>query len=141
MLEALATEISLRTAELPTEPLKSIYFGGGTPSMLSPTEVEVLLNSVNAHFSLDPNVEITLEMNPDDFAPNYLKEIKLAGINRLSLGVQSFFDEELQLMNRAHTAQDAYLIMEDVSRNFENYSIDLIYGMPGSSEEIWKKKY
>ena len=59
MLEALATEISLRTAELPTEPLKSIYFGGGTPSMLSPTEVEVLLNSVNAHFSLDPNVEIT----------------------------------------------------------------------------------
>ncbi|MDA8924292.1 radical SAM family heme chaperone HemW [Flavobacteriaceae bacterium] len=139
MLEALATEISLRTAELPTEPLKSIYFGGGTPSMLSPTEVEVLLNSVNAHFSLDPNVEITLEMNPDDFAPNYLKEIKLAGINRLSLGVQSFFDEELQLMNRAHTAQDAYLIMEDVSRNFENYSIDLIYGMPSSSEEIWKK--
>ncbi|MDB2702874.1 radical SAM family heme chaperone HemW, partial [Flavobacteriaceae bacterium] len=139
MLEALTSEISLRTHELPSEPLKSIYFGGGTPSMLSPTEVETLLNSVSTYFSLDSNVEITLEMNPDDHTPNYLKDIKSAGVNRLSLGVQSFFDEELKLMNRAHTAQEAYLIMDEVSRNFDNYSMDLIYGMPYSSVASWMK--
>ena len=139
MLEALTSEISLRTDELPNEPLKSIYFGGGTPSLLSPTEIETLLNSVSTHFSLDSNVEITLEMNPDDYAPNYLKDIKSAGVNRLSLGVQSFFDEELKLMNRAHTAQEAYLIMDEVSHNFDNYSMDLIYGMPYSSVASWMK--
>jgi len=139
MLEALTSEVFLRTDELPKEPLKSIYFGGGTPSMLSPTEIETLLNSVSTHFSLDSNVEITLEMNPDDYAPNYLKDIKSAGVNRLSLGVQSFFDEELKLMNRAHTAQEAYLIMDEVSRNFDNYSMDLIYGMPYSSVASWMK--
>jgi len=139
MINAMKAELSMRAAELPKESLKSIYFGGGTPSLLSSIEIEGLLNDVSAQFSLDSNVEITLEMNPDDYAPNYLKEIKLAGVNRLSLGVQSFHEAELQLMNRAHSAQEAYLMMEDVNQNFTNYSMDLIYGMPQSSLESWKK--
>lgn len=139
MLEAMKKEIFLRKDELPQAPLHSIYFGGGTPSLLSPLEFDSIINVIRANFQLSNQVEITLEMNPDDVTENYLEDIKAVGINRLSLGVQSFFDAELRIMNRVHTAQESLLLLEKVAELFSNYSMDLIYGMPNSTIENWKK--
>ena len=139
MLEAMLIELTLRKNELPKEPLNSIYFGGGTPSLLTPSQIEKFIEAANAHFDFNPNIEVTLEMNPDDYVEGFFDEIKAVGINRLSIGVQSFLDRELSLMNRAHNAQDAYLVLDSVKQHFDNYSIDLIYGVPGSSLISWKK--
>ena len=139
MLQSLIEEVALRKNELPDEPLHSIYFGGGTPSLLRPEEIGYLLDAVRKNFHFSPAIEITLEMNPDDYVAGYFDAIKKVGVNRLSVGIQSFFEEELQQMNRAHTAQDAYNVMEEVKKHFDNFSLDLIYGMPGSNLERWQK--
>lgn len=139
MIQSLIEEVALRKNELPDEPLHSIYFGGGTPSLLHPEEIEQLLHTVRKSFRFSSAIEITLEMNPDDYVAGYFNTIKAVGVNRLSVGIQSFFEEELQQMNRAHTAQDAYSVMEEVKRHFDNFSLDLIYGMPGSNLERWQK--
>ncbi|MGB2086127.1 MAG: radical SAM family heme chaperone HemW [Flavobacteriaceae bacterium] len=139
MLLAMKKEIEMRQNELPKIPLESIYFGGGTPSLLSPEEITLLLESIARHYTIAEKAEITLEMNPDDFRVNYLEELKSAGINRLSIGVQSFFDDELEFMNRAHQAEDVFRLMQAVSKNFDNFSIDLIYGIPGSSVARWRE--
>lgn len=139
MLQSLIEEVALRKNELPNKALHSIYFGGGTPSLLRPEEIGQLLDAVRESFLFSPDIEITLEMNPDDYKVGYFEAIKAVGVNRLSVGIQSFFEEELQQMNRAHTAQDAFSVMDEVKKHFDNFSLDLIYGMPGSSLERWQK--
>lgn len=140
ILQALAKEISLRKDEIPSKTLKTLYFGGGTPSLLSPNEINQLLDEVLKYFSFDEDIEITLEANPDDLNENFLKEIYKAGINRLSIGTQSFFDADLQLMNRAHNSQQAEAsIKRSQDIGIENISIDLIYGSPTSNFQIWKQ--
>ena len=134
------TEIMLRKDELQDKNLKSLYFGGGTPSILSADEIGSLIDEVLRYFSFDKDIEITLEANPDDLDKNFLKQLSKLLVNRLSIGTQSFFDEDLKLMNRAHNASEAEgSIKRAQDFGFENLSIDLIYGSPTSNLEIWKE--
>ena len=140
MLFAIKKEIGLRKNELENKTLKSLYFGGGTPSVLSVDEIKSLLEEIQKYFSFDENIEITLESNPDDLNKNFLKELSQTEINRLSIGTQSFFDEDLKLMNRAHNASEAESSIKRAQDfGLENISIDLIYGSPTSNFEIWKE--
>ena len=140
ILEAMLVELDLRKQELPSESIiNSIYFGGGTPSLLSSDDIKSLIERVNAHYIISDDVEITLEMNPDDYRTNYLEELKLVGVNRLSVGIQSFNEEELKLMNRAHNTEEAFRILEKIDILFDNFSLDLIYGLPKSNLKSWKK--
>lgn len=140
MLHAMKTEIQLRKDELQNRSLKSLYFGGGTPSILSVDEIHSLIDEVLHHFSFEKDIEITLEANPDDLDKDFLKQLAGTPVNRLSIGTQSFFEEDLKLMNRAHTASEAEgSIKRAQDFGFENLSIDLIYGSPTSNLEIWKE--
>ena len=136
--DAMIKELQLRSDEVKS-PLESIYFGGGSPSLISPKKIDSLLKKIKNQFSVLNTVEITLEVNPDDVTKNYLIELKQAGINRLSLGTQSFFDDDLKLMNRAHNSDQAIEALENVTNQFQNFSIDLIYGMPNSNITSWEK--
>ena len=139
MLSAIKKEIQLRHNELENKTLKSLYFGGGTPSVLSVDEIKSLIDEIQKYFSFDENIEITLESNPDDLNKNFLKELSQTEINRLSIGTQSFFDEDLKLMNRAHHASEAESSIKRAQDfGLVNISIDLIYGSPTSNFEIWK---
>lgn len=140
MLRAMKTEIMLRKNELQNKSLKSLYFGGGTPSILSVDEINSLIDEVLKYFSFEKDIEITLEANPDDLDKNFLKQLAVTPVNRLSIGTQSFFEEDLKLMNRAHTASEAESSIKRAQDfGFENLSIDLIYGSPTSNLEIWKE--
>jgi oxygen-independent coproporphyrinogen-3 oxidase len=140
MLAAMKKEIFLRKDELQNKNLQSLYFGGGTPSILSSDEIKSLIDEVLKHFSFNNDIEITLEANPDDLDKNFLKELSNSPINRLSIGTQSFFEQDLKLMNRAHTANEAEdSIKRAQDFGFENLSIDLIYGSPTSNLDIWKQ--
>ena len=140
MVSAIKKEIGLRRDELEVKTLKSLYFGGGTPSILKVDELQSIVDEVLKHFSFDPNIEITLEANPDDLDKNFLKELSKTPFNRLSIGTQSFFDEDLKLMNRAHNSGEAESSIKRAQDfGFENISIDLIYGAPTSNIEIWKQ--
>ncbi|MDN3694857.1 radical SAM family heme chaperone HemW [Chryseobacterium tructae] len=140
MLHAMKTEIQLRKDELQNRSLQSLYFGGGTPSILSVDEINSLIDEVLHYFSFEKDIEITLEANPDDLDKNFLKQLSGTPVNRLSIGTQSFFEEDLKLMNRAHTASEAEgSIKRAQDFGFENLSIDLIYGSPTSNLEIWKE--
>lgn len=119
--------------------IETIYFGGGTPSLLSPDEIRHILQQVNTHFTVAPGMEITLEANPDDVSLEKLENWKQAGINRLSIGIQSFFEEDLQWMNRAHNAKQAVDSLQLALTLFPNITIDLIYGTPGLTNEKWKQ--
>ncbi|AZB01449.1 radical SAM family heme chaperone HemW [Chryseobacterium joostei] len=140
MLNAMKAEIKLRKDELQNKSLKSLYFGGGTPSILSVDEINSLIDEVLRYFSFEKDIEITLEANPDDLDKAFLKQLSGTPVNRLSIGTQSFFEEDLKLMNRAHTASEAEgSIKRAQDFGFENLSIDLIYGSPTSNLEIWKE--
>lgn len=140
MVAALKKEIFLRKNELEDKTLKSLYFGGGTPSVLSGDEIRSLIDEVLRYYTFDPNMEITLEANPDDLTEIFLRDLAGTAVNRLSIGTQSFFDEDLRLMNRAHNASEAEgSIKRAQDHGFENISIDLIYGSPTSNLEIWKE--
>ena len=136
--KAMALEIGLRANELGAKELRSIYFGGGTPSLLHSDELGLIMDSIHKHFSVAPNAEITLEANPDDLNKATLERFRSFAINRLSIGIQSFRDQDLQLMNRAHNAEEASHCVE-LARNagFQSISIDLIYGIPDLSQEEW----
>ncbi|MDP4211654.1 MAG: radical SAM family heme chaperone HemW [Bacteroidota bacterium] len=137
---ALLKEISLRADYLENELVETIYFGGGTPSLLAEGEILEILQSIREHFKIDAAAEITLEANPDDIDPPKLACWKNAGINRLSLGVQSFFGEDLLWMNRAHDEKQAVRsVLDAQSAGLDNISIDLIYGLPDMTDERWKK--
>lgn len=138
VLEAMHQELSDRSGEVQGE-VETIYFGGGTPSLLDPDQIEAFITAIREQYKLKTNAEITLEANPDDLDESHIRAWKNAGVNRLSLGIQSFTEEELKWMNRAHDQQQAHDALALVSENFENYSIDLIYGIPGSQPEDWIK--
>ena len=139
LLSAIAKEIRLQKDYLGTENIETIYFGGGTPSLLSGDEVSVLVEEIQKNFKVIANPEITLEANPDDLNLQKLKEFRNTEINRFSIGVQSFFDEDLKWMNRAHAAVEAdYAIKRAQDYGFENLSIDLIYGFSLLTEEKWR---
>lgn len=139
MLNALRSEIILRKDYLDKEKIETIYFGGGTPSLLSADELQILIGQITDQFEVSSNAEITLEANPDDLNPQYVREIKNTLINRFSIGVQSFFEEDLKWMNRAHTASEAQSAIKRVQdAGFENITVDLIYGFPLLSNEKWE---
>ncbi len=134
MIEAIAQEMELQKAYLNHEKLDTIYFGGGTPSILSTGEIEKLLHSIHGSWGIKPQAEITLEANPDDLSLSKLKELKSLGINRLSVGIQSFNDRTLKLLNRAHDSSEAIKCMENARiAGFKNLSIDLIFSIPGQT--------
>lgn len=139
MILALAKELELRRAEFEDEVVETIYFGGGTPSVLKTTEIELLIDAIYANYSVSKNPEITLEVNPDDLSENKILQLANSRINRLSIGIQSFFEEDLKLMNRAHSAKEAIESLTLATREFDNISIDLIYGMPNMTNERWTK--
>lgn len=136
--EAMKKETILRSKEIDL-PIESIYFGGGSPSLLNPKLIDELIELIKLNFKLEDKTEVTLEVNPDDVASDYLIDLRKAGINRVSIGVQSFLDRDLTLMNRAHKCHQALNALELISKNFTNYSLDLIYGMPYSSLTDWKQ--
>ena len=137
MVLALAKEIELRKNESQSEIIETIYFGGGTPSVLSIDDIRFLIDKVYEHYKVIENPEITLEANPDDLDNETILQYTSSPINRLSIGVQSFFEEDLQLMNRAHNSAEAKKCLEFATQHFDNISIDLIYGMPNMSNEKW----
>lgn len=137
MLLAIAKELKLRKNEFEGQVVETIYFGGGTPSVLSVGEIEEIITSVYEHYQVIDKPEITLEANPDDLTSEKLKDLSKSPINRLSIGVQSFFEEDLKLMNRAHNATEAESCIAEAIGYFENISIDLIYGIPNMNNERW----
>ena len=139
LVQALQQEIKLRAAYLAAQPIETIYLGGGTPSLLTEAEVNSLLQTIRAHHPVSAQTEITLEANPDDINELQLAQWKKAGINRLSIGVQSFRDEDLRWMNRAHSAAQSIEAIQLATTYFDNITIDLIYGVPGLSVTDWEK--
>ncbi|WP_261509832.1 radical SAM family heme chaperone HemW [Chryseobacterium paludis] len=140
VLSAIKKEIFLRKDELQNKTLQSLYFGGGTPSILSGDEINSIVDEALKYYSFAKDIEVTLEANPDDLDKNFLRDLSRSPVNRLSIGTQSFFDEDLKLMNRAHNASEAEgSIKRAQDFGFENLSIDLIYGSPTSNLEIWKE--
>ena len=137
MVAALAKEIQLRKDEFKDTIVETIYFGGGTPSLLTIKELQFLIDTVYNFYEVVSNPEITLEANPDDLSANEIQELSVSPINRLSIGIQSFFEEDLKLMNRAHNAEEAKVCLDLATQHFENISVDLIYGIPGLSNERW----
>ncbi len=139
LINAILKEIELKQEKWKDYSFETIYFGGGTPSILPPSDIEKILNKLYKFFKINP-VEVTLEANPDDLSIDKTKTYKTFGINRLSIGIQSFFDVDLQKLNRSHDAQQAETAIK-ISQNhgIENLTIDLIYGIPGLSDERWIK--
>ncbi len=139
LLSAMHKELRMRKEYLQGEKIKTIYFGGGTPSMLEADEIKRLLDTMYGLFEVDPAAEITLEANPDDLTMQVINGLKESSVNRLSIGIQSFRDDDLKMMNRAHNASQAdYAVKAAQDRGFENITIDLIYSIPGLSMADWK---
>ncbi len=139
LVNQLAAELTLQKEYLHGEPIETIYFGGGTPSLLNAHELDFLLTSIQKNYQVATNIEVTLEANPDDLNPKKLSEIKSAGVNRLSIGIQSFDETVLKFLNRAHTAAEALGCVENARKaGIQNISIDLIYSIPGQNEETLK---
>ena len=147
LIAAMVKEIHLTPALFPTtitssgkDICETIYFGGGTPSILEPADLSMILDAIHTKFIIASDAEITLEANPDDISPAKLEQWRKSGINRLSVGIQSFSEPELVWMNRAHTAADSLRCIHEINMaGFTNYSIDLIYGSPLLSNEDWKQ--
>jgi oxygen-independent coproporphyrinogen-3 oxidase len=139
MISALQKELILRKEEFKNEQVETIYFGGGTPSVLSSEEINSIIDEVYANYQVAAHPEITLEANPDDLSEEKILQLANSPINRLSIGIQSFFEEDLKMMNRAHSVKEATESLSLVTSHFDNISIDLIYGIPGMTNERWKQ--
>ncbi|WP_405209363.1 radical SAM family heme chaperone HemW [Aquimarina sp. LLG6339-5] len=140
MVFALCNEIKLRRSEIDDhQVIETIYFGGGTPSILSVSALKFIVDTIYENYLVSDTVEITIEANPDDLTEAYIKSLASTEVNRLSIGIQSFFDEDLKLMNRAHNDNEARTCLSIASKYFDNISIDLIYGIPGMSSERWQE--
>lgn len=138
-IDALLVEAAQRKNELNSETITTVYLGGGTPSLLSITQLSKLVNGLKKVFDFSDVEEFTIEVNPDDVTPEYIHQAKSLGINRVSMGVQSFSDEDLRFINRRHTAKQATDAIHIIKKaGIDNISIDLIYGIPGQNIEIWK---
>jgi oxygen-independent coproporphyrinogen-3 oxidase len=139
LVDALCREIEIRKDYTGTKEISTIYFGGGTPSLLSKADLEKIFNTIGKHFTITKDAEITLEANPDDLTLAKTEELKAAGINRLSIGIQSFLNEHLIVMNRSHTSIQAIEAVKNAQKSgITNISIDLIYGLPNLSTEKWE---
>ena len=139
LVDSIIKEIQWRAAYLSDRNINTIYLGGGTPSLLNQGELNSIFDQIYKNFNVSHNAEISLEANPDDLSKAKLKELAASPVNRLSIGVQSFFEEDLQYMNRSHDASQAQSSIEDaLNKGFENISIDLIYGSPTTSHEMWQ---
>ncbi|WP_118972336.1 radical SAM family heme chaperone HemW [Taibaiella koreensis] len=140
MIDALQREMILQQHYLEGQTIETVYFGGGTPSLLSAAELMRLWESLEKHFPRQELKEITLEANPDDLSPAFLREMRTTPVNRLSIGIQSFHDKDLRYMNRAHTAAEAdYAVKAAQDAGLENISIDLIYGTPTMTDKEWQE--
>ncbi|WP_336129430.1 radical SAM family heme chaperone HemW [Mesoflavibacter sp. CH_XMU1422-2] len=137
LISALAKELQLRKDEFKNSTVETIYFGGGTPSLLSVEELQFLIDTVHENYSVATSPEITLEANPDDLSEQKIIELSQSPINRLSIGIQSFYEKDLKLMNRAHNAAEAKKCLEIATQYFDNISLDLIYGIPNSTSQEW----
>ncbi len=139
MVQALVKELHLQQHYLSHEPVETIYFGGGTPSLLNADEISLIMDTVHQLHQVSSQAEITLEANPDDLTPGKIHELRQTAVNRLSIGIQSFFDEDLAWMNRAHRSHEACLAVKQAQdAGFENITADLIYGYPLLSNEKWQ---
>ncbi len=137
MVDAICKEISIRKNYLSNNILSSIYFGGGTPSLLTEADFAKIFESINANFSIEINAEITVEANPDDLSIEKFQFLKNLGVNRLSIGIQSFNDSHLAFMNRAHTQSESIKCIENAKNiGFDNFSIDIIYGIPAPDHSL-----
>ncbi len=140
LIDAMCKELVLQKKYLTDELVETIYFGGGTPSLLSESELGSLFDTINQNFIVKDNAEVTLEANPDDLTEQNLSLLKSMGINRLSIGVQSFDDSVLKFLNRVHSAKEAIHCIEEAQKaGINNISIDLIYAIPGQDLNLWKK--
>lgn len=142
MVKAIIKEISLAGSNLKEKPgiISTLYFGGGTPSILNTVDLQVIIEALQKHFVFADDIEITLEANPDDISEIKMKDWLNLGINRLSAGIQSFSEEELKWMNRAHTAKESVVCIDLIkAAGFTNFSVDLIYGSPVLSDAGWKR--
>ena len=139
MVMALAKEIQMRKEEFQNEVVETIYFGGGTPSILTIDDIRSLIDAVYGNYKVIEHPEITLEANPDDLDNVTIEQLGNSPINRLSIGIQSFFEDDLKLMNRAHNSEEAQKCLQEATQYFDNISIDLIYGIPNMSNEKWKQ--
>jgi oxygen-independent coproporphyrinogen-3 oxidase len=139
MISALIKEIEIRKIELGNTIIETIYFGGGTPSVLSTKEIETIIAAVYKNFAVVENPEITLEANPDDLSEEKIMELSKSPINRLSIGIQSFFEKDLKLMNRAHNSDEAKKCLSLATQYFDNISVDLIYGIPDCTNQEWQE--
>ncbi len=140
LIKSIAAEAEVRKDYLDGEKVNTIYFGGGTPSLLNETELQLIFSSLNKYFNIDPGAEVTLEANPDDLTTEKLRMLRSSGINRLSIGLQSFISDELKWMNRTHTAmQNISCVKEAQDAGFENITVDLIYGSRFQTEVSWEK--
>ncbi len=140
MIQAICKEIDLQKNYLNTTSLETIYFGGGTPSLLTAKDLNLILDTVSSHFSLSTEAEITLEANPDDLSTEKIMQLRYTAINRLSIGIQSFYEPHLQYMHRAHTATDSEMCIKNVQdAGFENLTVDLIYGIPHPDHSVWER--
>lgn len=138
VVDALTHELAIRQGEL-KQAVETIYFGGGTPSMLTSAQISVLIAAVYDNYNVLPEPEITIEVNPDDITQSYLAALKNAGVNRLSIGIQSFHNRELKLMNRAHDGKQALQSVVWAQEFFDNISIDLLYGTPHTTFSDWQE--
>lgn len=139
-VEALKREIYYRKDYLENEEVKTVYFGGGTPSLLSVKSVDEILTLLHKNFNIDANPEITLELNPDTIDREKMSLLKQMGVNRMSVGIQSFFDDDLQYLGRRHDSRHALQVLEDLKNvNFDKITLDLIYGIPTLTEDKWNK--
>jgi oxygen-independent coproporphyrinogen-3 oxidase len=136
MIQAIADELMLRKNEI-SETVETIYFGGGTPSLLTIVEIQFLIHTIQQNFEVSELPEITLEANPDDLTEEKILELADSPINRLSIGIQSFFEDDLKFMNRSHSASESKDCLSVANRHFENITIDLIYGVPNMSVDKW----
>ena len=138
---ALTKEMALRCHEANGEPIRTVYFGGGTPSILQTAQLQRIIDSIKQHFRIDEEAEITIEANPEQLSADYCSSLKQLGFNRISIGIQSFHDEILQFLGRKHTAKEALQAVENAhAAGFENISIDLIYGANERSNKLWQNE-
>ena len=135
MVLALANEMALRKNEFQDDVVETIYFGGGTPSVLQIEDIRFLIAAIYQNYNVAENPEITLEANPDDLSEERIIELSNTQINRLSIGIQSFFEDDLKMMNRAHNSVEAKACLAFATKYFDNISLDLIYGIPRMSND------
>ena len=139
MIAAISKEIELKSQFIKNK-ISTIYFGGGTPSLLSSAELDLLIRAIHHNYKLDEDLEITIEVNPDDVTTDFISMLKDSVVNRISMGIQSFFQEDLEYMNRAHNAQEARTALEAcLASGFNNMTADLIYGVPTLSNKRWEE--